>query len=109
VQNLAKAERLTRGHAFTRLVLYPPPCMPAILFVIAKEFILLLPSVLVVGCIDQVGNTVPSTQTVAAPLRIPRAKVRLSRLDEPPFYHYAGGNFNRLLNVMQFAKRNYEV
>jgi hypothetical protein len=65
--------------------------MPAKLLNVVKAVILLLPSILMGGCMNDVGNTIQSTPTGVSPLPLAaHAEVRLSRPGEQSFY-YADG------------------
>jgi len=57
---------------------------------VVKAVVLLLASILIVGCIGNLRNTIQSTQTAVSPL-IAHAEVRLSRPDDGSFYYYADG------------------
>lgn len=66
--------------------------MPAKLLNVVKAVVLLLPSILIAGCMDNVGNTIQSTQTASSPLpSADRAEVRLLSPDDNSLYYYADG------------------
>jgi len=66
--------------------------MPAKLLNVVKAVILLLPFILMGGCMNDVGHTIQSTPTAVSSLPLAaRAEVRLSRPGDQSFYYYADG------------------
>jgi hypothetical protein len=66
--------------------------MPAKLFNLVKAVLLLLSSMLMVGCMDRPGNMSQATQTAISRLPLAaHAEVALSRANQDSFYYYDGG------------------
>jgi hypothetical protein len=57
---------------------------------VAQAVIILVASILMAGCMDRGGNTLPATQTAIVP-RAAHAEVRLSRPSADSFYYYVDG------------------